>query len=494
MKHVYFGYSIRLIRPHLYSNTSKRSLNLFMTFESASILLYSCWTLFVNMCILGDMISPAARIGEINLPPKDYIVKINVDHQTSGDYTLIEPRWDYNGNAVYSSSDAYNKGVPLKLTICEAVHEELPNDYIEKIWNYFNGWDTFKDYFSCDGLVAIETNSHIELIDCVNMTVTFRVLTKFTDLPNWNYVALNYSKVPFPNPVISCRYNGNGGKFTLSSAYQAPLTRMRLFVGINKTFGTDQAITASSTPKNVEWASMFCRYTSDGEVQHGLTSISFDHMDAYNVTCMRDLCYLCSEVTTIEFPDNFDTSNVINMRGMFNSCISLSTLNISSFDTSKVENMQSMFADCISLPEIDVRSFDTTGVTNMKYMFRRMMPFQCGKDRVVRTTVLMSSKFIASESITASSSMFTCGEFTNSDSSAFALESTHNGFDKIQISKSLMNHCITKVDVNNIDPYLFYDANEWVLGLCGCIITKDNSLNMEHWPDDTVYVITPPPQ
>ena len=70
------------------------------------------------------------------------------------------------------------------------------------------------------------------------MTVTFRVLTKFTDLPNWNYIAFDYSKDSFPNPVISCRYNGIGGEFKLSSAYQAPLTRMRLFENNNNKFDT----------------------------------------------------------------------------------------------------------------------------------------------------------------------------------------------------------------------------------------------------------------
>ena len=49
---------------------------------------------------------------------------------------------------------------------------------------------------------------------------------------------------------------------------------------------------------------------------------------------------------------NFDTSNVTNMGGMFNSCNYLTSLDLSSFDTSKVTNMYRMFNGCNKLNHI----------------------------------------------------------------------------------------------------------------------------------------------
>ena len=40
---------------------------------------------------------------------------------------------------------------------------------------------------------------------------------------------------------------------------------------------------------------------------------------------------------------NFNTNNVINMRGMFNKCFILTSLNLSNFNTNKVTNMYCIF-------------------------------------------------------------------------------------------------------------------------------------------------------
>ena len=57
------------------------------------------------------------------------------------------------------------------------------------------------------------------------------------------------------------------------------------------------------------------------------------------------------------------------MDGMFYSCSSLTSLDVSSFDTSEVTDMDYMFDDCRSLKSLDLSSFDTKAVTNMNDMF-----------------------------------------------------------------------------------------------------------------------------
>lgn len=74
-------------------------------------------------------------------------------------------------------------------------------------------------------------------------------------------------------------------------------------------------------------------------------------------------------LTNIEFNNNFNTSNMINMEYMFTSCYNLLDLDLSSFDTSKVTNMGGLFMGCRSLTELDLSTFNTSNVTEMGAMF-----------------------------------------------------------------------------------------------------------------------------
>ena len=76
-----------------------------------------------------------------------------------------------------------------------------------------------------------------------------------------------------------------------------------------------------------------------------------------------------SDLTSITFGENFDTSNVHNMTNMFENCQTLTSLDLSNFNTSSVRNMSGMFEDCSALTSLDLSSFDTSNVFNMDYMF-----------------------------------------------------------------------------------------------------------------------------
>ena len=84
-----------------------------------------------------------------------------------------------------------------------------------------------------------------------------------------------------------------------------------------------------------------------------------------------------SNLTEINFNNNFDTSNAINMLAMFRLCTSLTTLDLSSFDTTKVTSMSMMFAgdsEKMNIRNIDLSSFNTSNVNNMMAMF-----YQCSQ-------------------------------------------------------------------------------------------------------------------
>lgn len=54
---------------------------------------------------------------------------------------------------------------------------------------------------------------------------------------------------------------------------------------------------------------------------------------------------------------------------MFGNCESLTNLDVRKFDTSQVTNMKAMFQACRKLIELNISNFNTSQVTNMSYMF-----------------------------------------------------------------------------------------------------------------------------
>ena len=91
--------------------------------------------------------------------------------------------------------------------------------------------------------------------------------------------------------------------------------------------------------------------------------------------------YNFQNLENIKFNNNYDTSSVTNMNGMFSACYSLLSLDLSSFKTSKVTNMSYMFGPSytysssddskkMNLTEIKgLTNFNTSNVTTMESMF-----------------------------------------------------------------------------------------------------------------------------
>ena len=103
-----------------------------------------------------------------------------------------------------------------------------------------------------------------------------------------------------------------------------------------------------------------------------MTSVNFgENIDTSNVTSMYDVFSNCQSLTKIENLDKFDTSNVTTMMGMFWQCFSLISLDLSSFDTANVTMMPGMFASCNKLTSVTFsEKFDTSSVEKMYDLFR----------------------------------------------------------------------------------------------------------------------------
>ena len=123
----------------------------------------------------------------------------------------------------------------------------------------------------------------------------------------------------------------------------------------------ENLVTSKTFEKVTDMSYMFDSCTS-------LTSLDVSKFDTSNVMSMYQMFNNCRELSNLNV-SNFDTSNVRNMAYMFCGCASLTALDVSNFDTSKVTNMHSMFYNCWKLTSLDVSNFNTSRVTDMSWMF-----------------------------------------------------------------------------------------------------------------------------
>ena len=121
-------------------------------------------------------------------------------------------------------------------------------------------------------------------------------------------------------------------------------------------------------PSNCEKIFSFKKSVNNKDISN-LTQINFnDNFNTSNVTSMSHIFSYCLSLISLDL-NSFNTSNVTNMIGMFEVCSALTSLNLSSFNTSKVTNMIGMFASCSSLANLDLSSFNIANITNMNGMF-----------------------------------------------------------------------------------------------------------------------------
>lgn len=97
-------------------------------------------------------------------------------------------------------------------------------------------------------------------------------------------------------------------------------------------------------------------------------SIKELNMSGFNFSKLRSMDWMfanCQGVEKIKFDDNFDTSNLYSMEGVFNNCENckeISGLAGSKVNTINVDNMDNLFQGCSHLTSLDLSKFDTRNV------------------------------------------------------------------------------------------------------------------------------------
>ncbi len=111
-----------------------------------------------------------------------------------------------------------------------------------------------------------------------------------------------------------------------------------------------------------------------------ITGIDFENLITdESLLNMEGMFAYCEKLVSVDL-SSFNTTNVVEMKGMFQGCKNLSKVTFGdNFSTEKVPDFQNMFYDCSSITEIDLSSFNTQRVETMQAMF-----CNCSKLRVIK--------------------------------------------------------------------------------------------------------------
>ena len=191
-----------------------------------------------------------------------------------------------------------------------------------------------------------------------------------------------------------------------------------------------------NTSEVIDMSGMFSRCSV-------LTSLDLKNFNTEKVENMSWMFNNCSALTTLDLK-SFNTSNVKDMGYLFYSCSALTTLDLKNFNTSNVTDMGAMFFECSSLTTLDISNFNTSNVTNMDFMFRHCSAL----------TSLELNNF-NTEKVENMSNMFAgCSSLTSLDLKSFNTEKVTDMRDMFAVSYALKT-----LDLKNFNTSEVTDMN-----------------------------------
>ena len=170
-----------------------------------------------------------------------------------------------------------------------------------------------------------------------------------------------------------------------------------------------------------------------------LTDLDLSNFNTSKATNMGSMFYACEKLKTLDL-SSFDTSNVTSMSWLFRGCSSLTSLDLSSFNTLNVTDMGDMFSNCSSLTSIDLINFNTSKVTSMSSMF-----FKCS------SLIDLNLTSFNTLNITDMSYMFqVCSSLANLDLSNFNTSKVTNMASMFGSCSSLTNLDLSSFNTSNV--------------------------------------------
>ena len=175
-----------------------------------------------------------------------------------------------------------------------------------------------------------------------------------------------------------------------------------------------------------------------------LESLDITSFDTSKVKYMRLMFGECTSLTYLDL-SHFDTSSLLDMAWMFYECKKLISINLSGFNTTLVTEFDYTFFGCESLQSLDLTDFETTNAHNMRNMFYRCSSLTC----------LDLSKFDTTQ-VTIMCEMFAeCSSLISLDLSEFTTNNVKDMYGMFGGCKALISLDISTFDTSQVTDISF---------------------------------------
>ena len=200
------------------------------------------------------------------------------------------------------------------------------------------------------------------------------------------------------------------------------------------------------------------------------------------LTFMKGMFEECRNLKSLD-TSNWNSHLVTDMSYMFYDCMSLTSLNLSGLETSHVENMDYMFSGCYSLASLDLSNFNTISVSSMTSMF----DMYTWIPTVDVYTKLKSLNLSGWNTINVSNmdNMFRrCSALTSLDVSSFDTSDVKKMNGMFELCSGLIS-----LDLSNFNTHWVHDMSRMfnMVYYDGSIHTNLASLDLSGWNLDDLY-------
>ena len=220
-----------------------------------------------------------------------------------------------------------------------------------------------------------------------------------------------------------------------------------------------------------------------GNFKHGrFDEIYLEPSAISGLTFMKGMFEDCKTLKSLD-TSNWDTFWVTDMSRMFMYCASLTSLDLSSFRTGHVENMDYMFAGCESLTSLDLSSFNTISVSSMTSMFDMDISIHALGESTKLTSLNLSGW--NTSNVSKMNCMFRqCSALTSLDVSSFDTSNVTNMFGMFERCSGLIS-----LDLSNFNTHWVHSMKRMfnMVNYDGSIHTNLASLDLSGWNLDDLY-------
>lgn len=201
------------------------------------------------------------------------------------------------------------------------------------------------------------------------------------------------------------------------------------------------------------------------------------------LTFMKGMFEACENLKSLD-TSNWNSHFVTDMSYMFYCCSGLTSLNLSGLETSHVENMDYMFSGCYSLESLDLSNFNTVSLSSVTHMFDMHQVYYGFEESYTKLTSLNLSGWNTSNVDKMDYMFKSCSALTSLDVSSFDTSD-------VKTMTGMFEYCsgLISLDLSNFNTHWVHDMSRMfnMVLYDGSIHTNLASLDLSGWNLDELY-------